>query len=372
MKALDSHYIIDGREMDATPREILSALCQDQPAGNTSPEPGQEDIIDEAADPQPGNGYFEPTLAKSYAKAVAGTKRESFPLCYSGSLSRLAVARGLLEALFKEGHFKLGDLRPQADWIWNEAPIGSMAAFYESVSWACEYMDNLGVKLGGYSLAPGAANSLQISCDTVASLPGEDTLFEESPFITPDAHIGKALKTSPLAIPSKGDWIIYIPFDTCRYRLGGSLLAQATGKEGGKSPDVTDADYFIDCYEVVRELVEDGVAVAGTPVADGGLYTALYKFIGNKAFTADIASVARAAEEEDITKLLFGEIPGVLIQIKDYDFDYIDAELLLQDVAYYPLGQLSGADGALTLDTSGSALKGILISLMDNASEGED
>ena len=371
MKELDSHYIIDGRETDATPREMLSALCPSEAPANTQSE-APEDIIDESADPQPGNDYFEPALAKSYVQAVANAKRDSFPLCYSGSLIRLAVARCLLETIFRRGSFKLGDLRPDARWTWSREPIGSMAAFYESVSWACDYLDSLGVKLRSYNCTGGPQNKLELSCSAVESHPSDDALFEESPFNSPDAHIEEGLLPSPVAIPSKGDWIIYIPFDTCRYRLGGSLLSQATGKNGGKSPDITDADYFIDCYEVVRELVEDGIAVAGTPIADGGLYTALYKFIGGKAFTADIASVARAAEEEDITKLLFGEIPGVLIQIKDYDFDYLDAELLLQDVAYYPLGQLSGADGSLELDTKGGTLKGILISLMDNASEGED
>ena len=371
MKALDSHYIIDGREMDATPREILAALC-DGEAGAAPEDSPQEDILDEAADPQPGSDIFEPALAKSYAQAVAMARRDGFPLCYSGSLSRLAVARGLLEALFKAGRFRLWDLRPRASWIWNEAPVGSMAAFYESVSWAGEYLDNLGVKLQSYSFEPGPANSLELHCDAVASPAEEEALFAESPFNTPGARIEKALRISPTAIGSKGDWIIYIPFDTCRYRLGGSLLCQATGKNGGKSPDVTDADYFMDCFEVVREIVEDGIAVAGIPVADGGLFTALYKFVGGKAFTADIASLARAAEETDITKLLFGEAPGALIQIQDCDFDYIDAELLLQDVAYYPLGQLSGADGSLAVDTTGNALKGILVSLLDNAQEGED
>ena len=370
MKELDSHYIIDGREMDATPREILSALCPCEADAAIGP---TEDILDESADPQPAGDTFDPALAKAYAEAVEDTRRAGFPLCYSGSLSRLAVAKALLEALFKAGHFKLGDLRPQANWVWNTEPVGSMAAFYESVAWACEYLDNLGVKLQGYSLKPGPGNSLQLRCDAVATRPAEDALFEESPFGTPDAHIENELKNSPTALPGKGDWIIYIPFDTCHYRLGGSLLCQATGKEGGKSPDVTDPDYFIDCYEVVRELVEDGIAVAGIPVADGGLLTALHRFLGGKAFKADVASLMRSTEETDLIKLLFGEVPGVLIQIKDYDFDYLDAELLLQDVAYFPLGQLSGADGPLELDTKGStALKGILVSLMDNAQEGED
>ena len=368
--ALNSRYIIDGKDMDATPGQILSAICDGvSPAGDD----GYQDIIDESADPLPGNGVFEPSKANEYAALTANAARNSFHLSYCGSLSRLAVARALLEAIFREGSFKLGDLRPDAAWCWDEEPVGGMASFYESVSCACEYLDNLGVRLRSYKYGAGAVNRLDISCNSVAASSAADALFEENPFGSQDAHIGPELRCPDKALRGKGDWLLYIPFDTCNYRLGGSLLSQVTSQDGGKSPDLADADYFIDCYEVVRELIEDGIAIAGRPVADGGLMTAVVKFLGGKALKADVASLMRASGEDDAVKLLFGEIPGVLLQIKDSDFDYVDAELLLQDVAYYPLGQFSGEDGPLENDTSGqTALKRILLSLMDNATEGED
>ena len=37
-------------------------------------------------------------------------------------------------------------------------------------------------------------------------------------------------------------------------------------------------------------------------------------------------------------RILFSEVPGVIFQINDSDYDYLDAELLLQDVMYFPLG----------------------------------
>ena len=56
-----------------------------------------------------------------------------------------------------------------------------------------------------------------------------------------------------------GSWIVYIPFDSSPYRLGGSLLAQAMQINSPLAPALDDAPYFVDCYEVVRELVEDGI-----------------------------------------------------------------------------------------------------------------
>ena len=81
----------------------------------------------------------------------------------------------------------------------------------------------------------------------------------------------------------------------------------------------------------------------------------------------------RASGEKGIVRVLFGEVPGVIIQIRDIDYDYLDAELLLQDVVWYPIGH-PNADGSLEIcNNSSSGIAGILQSLMSSqAPEGED
>lgn len=73
-------------------------------------------------------------------------------------------------------------------------------------------------------------------------------------------------------------------------------------------------------------------------------------------------------------QILFSEIPGVVAEIADDDFDYLDAELLLQDVAYYPLGRTVRGTGRISVETSdNSSLNHILDALIGNqAAEGED
>ena len=58
----------------------------------------------------------------------------------------------------------------------------------------------------------------------------------------------------------------------------------------------------------------------------------------NSGFSADISGLMKSYAENNIVRILFSEVPGVIIEIDDSDYDYIDAEFLLQDVAYYPLG----------------------------------
>ena len=78
-------------------------------------------------------------------------------------------------------------------------------------------------------------------------------------------------------------------------------------------------------------------------------------------------------QENDATRILFGEIPGVLIQISDNDYDYFDSQMILQDIAYYPLGHPSTSfDGARFSDGNRNTVAEILASLLSQASEGED
>ena len=371
--ALASRYIIDGQITDATPRQILEALGA-VPQENI-PDCNYDDIVDESADPAPLGEQPAPSAIPECARATAGATRRSFPLSYCGSLSRLAVASAALDILFRKGSFKLGDITVDTMWEWDEGRIGSAASFYESVSCAAEYIEGLGLKLRSYGYKSTDSIRLKVAASIVGDAGNEhtDTLFEEGPFSSNDPHLESGRLCPENAVGTSGNWLIYIPFDICRYRLGGSLLSQEMRFPGGKSPDLSDPDYFIDCYEVVRELIEDGFAKSGTAVGDGGLMTALGRHCRGKAVKADISGIMHACEESDPVKVLFGEIPGAIIEIQDSDFDYLDVELLLQDVAYYPLGQFSGADGELEIDFAGRYdIQGILQSLIHGASEGED
>ena len=78
-------------------------------------------------------------------------------------------------------------------------------------------------------------------------------------------------------------------------------------------------------------------------------------------------------QEPDLIKILFSEVPGVLVEITDENFDYFDSQLLLQDVAYYPVGHpVPGKDGLIFTSEGKNALVDIISSLMVQASEGED
>lgn len=337
--------------MELTPAQLLDA-------GTVSPVPHSDDmreaqsIVDETLDILPKTLDFDSGDIYSYLSAVMGAS-SSLPLACPTPYTRQRMASALLDAMWLKGSFRLEDICLNISWSWDESPVGAMAAFYESVRTASDYADALCLWFNSYSYGSSDAGSelnLSVDCPDMVDLRALPAQVQED----------------------EGSWLIYIPFDSAAYRLGGSLLAQAIGLAGA-CPECDDVRTFVDSYEVVREFVEDSVLLSAATVGEGGLMKAAKLMLGD-AFDMemDISDIMRAYQEKSAVRVLFSEIPGVLIQIKDSDFDYVDAELLLQDVLYFPLGHPRSGKGELEVKMSSkSAIETILDSLMQNA-EGED
>ena len=389
--ALYSQYIIDGIRCEMTPAELLDECmeCPDEVMADGEVALCFNDIIDESTEPplssfQYDRSRFDEYLARTCA---ASAEEREFTMLYPDHFTRLQISRALISRLWSEGHFRLGNLRIWAQWDWNTRPIGNMASFYGSVSAASDYIYGLGVRMSDYLFLESDGRSSARFFAWLPDTPGpdispgeemhpyaeENMLFKSSPYESRHPWISEKRKCPGVMNRDRSSWLLYIPFDTCSFRLGGSLLSQVFGHNGGRSPQISDPDYFIDCYEVVRELVEDGIVTAGTGVCDGGLATAVERFCGKSGIDLDICGLLSSYQEADAARILFGEIPGVLIQISDENYDYVDSQFILQDIAYYPVGHpCEDHEGVRVNDSCRNGVAGILASLLGQTSEGED
>lgn len=386
--ALYSQYIIDGIRQDMTPADLLDECMEYMDADVSEPDEDIRfaDIVDESTEPPLASFRYDSTRSGEYLAATqeASCKEREFTMLYPEQFTKLQIAKALISRLWSDGHFRLGDLRIWAQWEWNTRPIGNMAAFYSSVTAASGYIYGLGVKMTDYVFIEGDGTS---SAKFFAWLPDtdgriaqedketedNDIVFKSSPYESRHPWIHEKRRCAASMLPDPESWMIYIPFDTCTFRLGGSLLHQADGHNGGLGTQIQDPDYFIDCYEVVRELVEDNIIMSGACVGDGGLAVAASKMCVTAGLDMDISGIMASYQENDPAKVLFGETPGVLIQIRDCDYDYLDSQMLLQDIAYYPVGHPDENMTGLTYSTSGrNNVADILASLIGQATEGED
>ena len=343
-QALYSKYIIDGVPKELTPAEILSQVMEKAP----EPAPVAGTIVDETFDPAPRPITLDPSRLGEYLQIVMAQGRHT-PVPFASQCARSRIATALIDTVWRSGNFHLDDLPLTAKWSFNPDWVGDMAAFYASVEAVADYIDPLHIAIR------------RIVCERGQFDVRFSTPFSGAPLLVDDQFH-----------PDPQSWIAYVPFDTSDYRLGGSQLACGMGIGGGVCPQVDDPDYLMDCFEVVRELAEDGVLISAGTVSSGGIMATLERMRSEGAgCRADISGIMSARSEADAVRILFSEVPGAIIQIRDSDFDYVDAEFLLQDVAWFPLGHPS-ADGLLHIDSSAkSGIQTILESLMQNA-EGED
>ena len=300
-----SSYVIDGCNMPSTPASLL---------GDDSLET-YPSVVDETLDPAPGGYHFDETKVDDYLKALS-KKKFSFELPYAASYARCQLAYALTDALWKKGKFLLEDLSLIAKVDWQVDELGSGAALYSACESAAELASDMDIPIKDRELREGPRS---ISFDVLGPKPGR--------------MIGDKLVDDP------DSWIIYMPFDTDELHLGDSALSAALGLSGGMAPKMEDPDYFMDCFEVVRELVEDGILLSGVSVKRGGMVAALDSMVSPLVGAeVNISDLKRAYPSSDVVRILFSEVPGVIFQINDSDYDYLDAELLLQDVMYFPLG----------------------------------
>ena len=365
---LHSEYIIDGVTQELTPAQMLDdASCL--PSGQYSP------IVDESLDPKMYREPYDSWKVQDYLQQVLLCEDISFPVVYSAQYTRIRIATALLDALWKDGHFRLGDLQLSMDWQWNSDVIGYMSSFYASAQAAGEYSDSLGVRIGAYSYSESEACEINTAVSLQHATDEDEDLLEGMPFHSENPSMEERDRHPSQVLDDPDSWILYVPLETCPFRLGGSALSQAAGNDGGAAPELSDPDYFIDCYEVLREMVEDDVVIAGTTVGRGGLMPALKRFSGGRTgIRANLRELMNSYQESDIVRLLFAEVPGVLIQIRDNDFDYVDAEFTLQDVSFYPLGHPTPGKRDIKVESSDkTGIQTILESLIrSQSSEGED
>lgn len=368
---LYSPYIIDGVPQDVTPAQMLDECC-------VVPRPGIDgalrewDVIaDESLDPTPRSSDYDSWRIQEYRDLIRDTTRTDFPFPFAAQYTKLRIAEALADVLWRAGSLRLGDLALSLHWRWNQSEVGRAAAFYASAQAAGEYIDSLGLGISSYSVTDSAQCGLEIEVAVDADAADD---FTDGSFRSADPVLLPQRACPAVFDPDPDSWIVYIPLETCAYRLGGSLLSEALGMGGTVAPDLEDPDYFIDGFEVVREMVEDGIPLSGMTVRRGGLLAALDKMSVQVGARVNVYALMKSVGEQDIVRTLFAEVPGAILQIRDQDFDYIDAEFTLQDVAFFPLGHPEPGRRSVRVDSSDrDSIQTILESIIrSQSSEGED
>ena len=107
---LDAEYVIDGVKMELSPREIL-----DDAVGKSAWNADAlkvEPVVDETVDPDPAGVMPELQVAENLILGSLPDVSESrkIPSFCADSMTCAEIAKALTEVIWREGHFRSGDL----------------------------------------------------------------------------------------------------------------------------------------------------------------------------------------------------------------------------------------------------------------------
>jgi len=249
-----------------------------------------------------------------------------------GAMARMSVGEALTNLVWARVS-ALADVRCSGNWMWAAKLPGEGAALYDAAAAMRDVMVELGIAVDGgkdsismAALAPGPDGK-----DETVKAPG--ALVISAYATCPD--VTKTV-TPDLELPGRGR-LLYVDLGGGRSRLGGSALAHVYGQVGDESPDVDDPRVLKRAFNLVQDLIEDGVITAGHDRSDGGLITALLEM----AFAGDTGiEVELSGEVGEVIPTLFAEELGLVLEVDADDADSVLAAFAAADVPCAAIGSV--------------------------------
>ena len=244
-------------------------------------------------------------------EAMAMGERTPLALLDAPASGRMAIGETITN-LAAARIDKLGDIKLSANWMAAAGHPGEDARLYETV------------KAVGMELCPELGITIPVGKDSMSMKTrwqdgGEDKSVTAplSLVITGFAPVQDIRRTlTPQLRLDKGQTdLILIDLGRGQNRLGGSILAQTHGKLGQQAPDVDEAEDLKAFFAVIQGLNQDGLLLAYHDRSDGGLITTLVEmaFAGHCGLALRLDALA--ADRDELTRALFAEELGAVIQV---------------------------------------------------------
>ena len=227
--------------------------------------------------------------------------------------SVLSIAEALTNIVWANLKDGLNSVSLSANWMWPCKNPGEDARLYKAVEKCSDFACSLGINI------PTGKDSLSMTqvYNTPETKETKKVFSPGTVIISAAGEVADIKKTvSPIIVNNEKTSLYYIDFSFDGLKTGGSVLAQTLNKIGNDVPTVVDAEYFMDAFNAIQELVEKRLILAGHDISAGGMFTTLLEMcFGNTegGLKIDFSGIA----EPSLAKILFAENPGVIIQVSD-------------------------------------------------------
>ena len=221
--------------------------------------------------------------------------------------SVLSIAEALTNIIWAPLTDHIRSISLSANWMWPAKNPGENARIYKAVEAASDFACALGINI------PTGKDSMSMTQkykDDVVYAPG-------TVIISASGEVSDCRKVvEPVLVNDESKEILFVDFSFTERALGGSAFAQSVNKLGKIAPTVTNTEKFVTAFNTIQKLIEQELILAGHDIASGGLITTLLEmcFSSNKGgVKVDLSGIG----EKDLSKVLFSENPGIVIQCAD-------------------------------------------------------
>ena len=218
--------------------------------------------------------------------------------------SRNAIAESLTNIIFAPLEDKLNSVSLSANWMWPCKNEGEDARLYNAVEAISEFAIELGINI------PTGKDSLSMK----QKYKNYDVISPGTVIISATAQCKNIANIiEPVFQNAENNAIYYINFSQDNYKLGGSTFGQTQGKIGTETPTIKDAIFFKNAFNSVQELIDKKLILSGHDISAGGMITTLLELCFseiNIGANIDLSAI----NEQDLTKLLFAENSGIILQ----------------------------------------------------------
>ena len=242
---------------------------------------------------------------RGIATALGHAPQAALANAAAGSV--LSVAESLTNIVWAPLAEHLDSISLSANWMWPcRSQEGEDARLYQGVEALSDFCCELGINV------PTGKDSLSM---TQKYPDGSKVISPGTVIVTSGGEVSDIRKVvSPVLADEPKSALYHIDFSFDKLRLGGSAFAQSLNRIGSDVPTVTNPEYFRDAFNAIQDCVEKQYLLAGHDISAGGLITTLLEmcFANTKG---GLKINLNNFDEESLTKILFAENPGVVVQV---------------------------------------------------------
>ena len=265
---------------------------------------------------------------KGIATALGHAPQAALANPAAGSV--LSVAESLTNIVWAPLEEGLDSVSLSANWMWPcRAQEGEDARLYTAVKALSDFCCELQINV------PTGKDSLSM---TQKYPNGEKIISPGTVIVTSGGQVSDIKKVVSPVVQNVPSTLYHIDFSFDELCLGGSAFAQVHNKVGSDVPTVKNSEYFRDCFNAIQTLIQKGLILAGHDISAGGLITTLLEmtFANTKGgLNINLDKI----KTDDLTKILFAENPGVVIQVANGNRSEVKKFLEDEGVGYINIGE---------------------------------